>query len=43
MPTPTTAGTQEVEQRRMPKPSLQGSIYSVSWVKSILCYRPLTC
>ena len=38
MPTPTTAWMQEVERRRMPKPSVQGRIYSVSRVKGILCF-----
>ena len=36
MPTPTTAWMQEVERRRKPKPSVQGGIYSESWVKAIL-------
>ncbi len=36
MPTATTAGMQKVEQRRTLKPSVQGRIYSESWVKGIL-------
>ena len=38
MPTSTTAWMQEVERRTMPKPSVQGCIYSVSRVESVLGY-----
>ena len=36
MPTSTTAWMQEVERRTTLKPSVQGGIYSESWVKGIL-------